>query len=40
MGDVSYISARKKKFRDTVAACALLRKNFRNGFPSQKYPWL
>jgi hypothetical protein len=40
-GRVSFrsIDVRKKKFRNTVPAFILLRKNFRNGVPPQK-PWL
>jgi hypothetical protein len=30
-GGVSYIDARKERFRDAVLACILLRKNFQNG---------
>jgi hypothetical protein len=36
-GGVSYIDDRKKRFRNAVPVCVLLRKNFRNGVPSQKY---
>jgi hypothetical protein len=37
-GGVSYIDEGRKRFRDTVPACILLRKNLRNGIPSQQYP--
>jgi hypothetical protein len=30
-GGVNYVDARKKSFWNTIPACALLRKNFRNG---------
>jgi hypothetical protein len=35
-GNVSYTSARKKRFQNAVLACILLRKNFQNDVPSQK----
>jgi hypothetical protein len=31
---------KKKKNRNAVPACVFLRKSFRNGVPSQKYPCL
>jgi hypothetical protein len=34
-GGVSYIDAKKKRFRNAVQAYALLRKNFRNGVPAR-----
>jgi hypothetical protein len=30
--------AGRKMFRNAIPACILLRKSFRNGVPSQKYP--
>jgi hypothetical protein len=35
VGNVSYIDARKKSFRNAVSLCVLLRKNFRNGVASR-----
>jgi hypothetical protein len=35
---VTYIGARKKRFQNAIPACILLRKNFKNDIPSQKYP--
>jgi hypothetical protein len=34
---VSYINARKERFWNTNPDCILLRKNFWNGIPTQKY---
>jgi hypothetical protein len=34
------ISMPGKKFWNTVLACTLLRKNFQDGVPLQKYPWV
>jgi hypothetical protein len=39
-GGVSCIDVREKRFQNTVPACVLLRRNFWNGIPSEKYPWL
>jgi hypothetical protein len=33
MGGVIYTNSRNKRFRNTVQACVLMRKNFRNGVP-------
>jgi hypothetical protein len=29
----------EKMFRNAILSCVLLRKNFWNGVPAQKYPW-
>jgi hypothetical protein len=36
-GGVIILMPRKKGFQNTVPACIILRKNFQNGVPSQKY---
>jgi hypothetical protein len=36
---LSYTNARKKRFQSAVPAC-ILKKNFWDGVPSQKYSWL
>jgi hypothetical protein len=37
---VSVIPMPGKDFRNAVPVCVLLRKKFRNGILSQKYPWI
>jgi hypothetical protein len=39
-GCVSYYWCQDKKVPERRSVFVLLRKNFRNGVPSQKYPWL
>jgi hypothetical protein len=39
-GCVSYYRCQDKKVPERRSVFVLLRKNFRNGVPSQKYPWL